>query len=69
MTLISNIGAWDLVLQIFRIEPKIRGLDLPQKEPESLEEGERSVKKNSEKLTITYGTNKSIREVRAQISI
>lgn len=50
--------------KIIRLEPKVRGSRLPNKDAESLAEGERSAVSRSEKmkgLTERYGTSKAIR--------
>jgi DNA-directed RNA polymerase I subunit RPA49 len=55
-----------LIVQVFRLEPKVRGLDVADEEPESSVKEEISAQQKADKmkeLTILFGTKKSIKEV------
>lgn len=55
-----------MIVQVFRLEPKVRGLDVADEEPESSVKEEISAQQKADKmkeLTILFGTKKSIKEV------
>jgi DNA-directed RNA polymerase I subunit RPA49 len=55
-----------LIVQVFRLEPKVRGLDVADEVPESSVKEETSAQEKADKmkeLTILFGTKKSIKEV------
>lgn len=61
-----------MFVQIFRLEPKVRGLESADKEPESSVKEEVSARQKADRmneLTSLYGTKKSIKEVSEALTI
>jgi DNA-directed RNA polymerase I subunit RPA49 len=60
-----------LIVQVFRLEPKVRGLDVADEEPESSVK-EKTAQQKADKmkdLTVLFGTKKSIKEVSQALAL